>query len=454
MGINIALDGPSGAGKSTIAKAVAAKMQYVYVDTGAMYRSVACYMVTNGVDLDNTEDIISKLSEISIKLEYKDGAQHVILNGEDVSDKIRTPEISMAASKTSAIPEVRAFLFDLQQTMAKENNIIMDGRDIGTVVLPNADVKIFLTASAEARAQRRFKELQEKGDPSTFEEVLRDIEQRDYNDTHRETAPLKKADDAVEVDTTSLDLQQSIDEICRVINEKLGVKKNDDDGAVKKERTPRVLMEVQPISKTHHVNPLKVLVYGILRWAVIGIYHLYYDIRWEGTENVPKDGGNIFASNHRSYQDPVFIALHARVPLSYMAKEELFQGNKAFKWLISNLGAFPVTRGKGDTAVIDTSIEKLESGRNLAIFPEGTRSKDGKVGKGKTGVALIAAAAQTKVIPVGITFEGKLKFRSKVIVRYGEPIVPAEIGASNTDSKSLRVLKNKVMEEITSLVHE
>jgi cytidylate kinase len=213
-------------------------------------------------------------------------------------------------------------------------------------------------------------------------------------------------------------------------------------------------MEVQPISKSHHVNPLKVLVYGIMRWAVIGIYHLYYDIRWEGTENVPKDGGNIFASNHRSYQDPVFIALHARVPLSYMAKEELFQGNKAFKWLISNLGAFPVTRGKGDTAVIDTSIEKLESGRNLAIFPEGTRSKDGKVGKGKTGVALIAAVAQTKVIPVGITFEGKLKFRSKVIVRYGEPIVPAEIGASNTDSKSLRVLKNKVMEEITSLVHE
>ena len=225
MGINIALDGPSGAGKSTIAKAVAAKMQYVYVDTGAMYRAVACYMVTSGTDLDNTEDIIGKLSDIAIKLEYKEGAQHVILNGEDVSDKIRTPEISMAASKTSAIPEVRTFLFDLQQTMAKENDIIMDGRDIGTVVLPNADVKIFLTASAEERADRRFKELQEKGDPSTYEEVLRDIEQRDYNDTHRETAPLKKADDAVEVDTTSLDLQQSIDEICRVITEKLEQKK-------------------------------------------------------------------------------------------------------------------------------------------------------------------------------------------------------------------------------------
>ena len=454
MGINVALDGPSGAGKSTIAKAVAAKMKYVYVDTGAMYRAVACYMVTSGTDLDNKDEIIAKLKDISIKLEYMDGVQHVILNGEDVSEKIRTPEISMAASKTSAIPEVRTFLFDLQQTMAKENDIIMDGRDIGTVVLPNADVKVFLTASAEERAKRRFKELQEKGDPSTYEEVLRDIEQRDYNDTHRETAPLKKADDAVEVDTTKLDLQQSIDEICRVITEKLGEKKNNEPVTEKKERAPRVIMEVRPISRTKHLNPLKIVLYGLMRWIVIGLYHIYYDIRWEGTENVPKDGGNIFASNHRSYQDPVFIALHTRVPLSYMAKEELFNGNKAFKTLITTMGAFPVSRGKGDTAVIDTSIEKLEMGRNLAIFPEGTRSLDGKVGKGKTGVALIAAVAQTKIIPVGITFEGKLKFRKKVIVRYGKPIVPSEIGASNTDSKSLKILKNKVMEEITSLVHE
>ena len=454
MGINIALDGPSGAGKSTIAKAVAAKMQYVYVDTGAMYRAVACYMVTSGTDLDDTSAIIGKLNEIAIKLEYKDGAQHVILNGEDVSDKIRTPEISMAASKTSAIPEVRTFLFDLQQTMAKENDIIMDGRDIGTVVLPNADVKIFLTASAEERANRRFKELQEKGDPSTYEEVLRDIEQRDYNDTHRETAPLKKADDAIEVNTTKLDLQQSIDEICRVITDKLGEKKNDTRVIEKKERAAKPLMEVHPITKTNKVNPLRVFVYGLLRWITIGIYHIYYNIKWEGVENVPKDGGNIFASNHRSYQDPVFIALHARIPLSYMAKEELFQGNKVFKNLITALGAFPVSRGKGDTGAIDTSIEKLQLGRNLAIFPEGTRSLDGKVGKGKTGVALIAAVAQTKIIPVGITFEGKLKFRKKVIVRYGKPIIPGEIGADNTDSKSLRVLKNKVMEEITSLVHE
>ena len=453
MSINVALDGPSGAGKSTIAKMAAAGLGFVYVDTGAMYRTIAYYCIKEGVDVSDTEAVKAALANIDISLK-NEGTQQVFLNGENVSDLIRTPEISMGASKVSAIPEVRAFLLDLQKDIAANNDIIMDGRDIGTVVLPDAQVKIFLTASAEERANRRFKELSEKGDPSTYEEVLADINQRDYNDTHRETAPLKKADDAIEVNTTELDLQQSIDEICRVINERIGEKKNDTRVSEKKDRAAKPLMEIRPITKTNKVNPLRVFIYGLLRWVTIGIYHIYYDIKWEGVENVPKDGGNIFASNHRSYQDPVFIALHARVPLSYMAKEELFQGNKAFKWLITKLGAFPVARGKGDTGVIDTSIEKLEAGRNLAIFPEGTRSRDGKVGKGKTGVALIAAVAQTKIIPVGITFEGKLKFRKKVIVRYGKPIIPSEIGAENTDSKSLRVLKNKVMEDITDLVNE
>lgn len=458
MGINIALDGPSGAGKSTIAKAAAARLNYVYVDTGAMYRSIACYMVTNGVDTADKEAMISKLGNISIKLEYRDGAQHVILNGEDVSDKIRTPEISMAASKVSAVPEVRAFLLDLQKNMAKENDIIMDGRDIGTVILPNADVKIYLTASAEARADRRFKELQEKGDDSTYEQVLEDIKQRDYNDMHRDVAPLKKSDDAVEVDTTELDLESSINAVCKVIEDRLAEKKNSlstDKQEEPKERTQRTLMEVRPIDKTRKKNPIHLFFYWILRWIALGVYHIMYNIRFEGLENIPKDGGNIFASNHRSYQDPVFIALHTRVPLSYMAKEELFQGNKAFKLLITTFGAFPVARGKGDTAAIDKSIEKLNDGRNFAIFPEGTRSKDGKIGKGKTGVALIAAVAQTKVVPVGINFEGeKLKFRKKIIVRFGKPITPAEVGVTSTDARSLRTMKNAIMDRITELVHD
>ena len=216
--INIAIDGPAGAGKSTIAKMVSAEMGYIYVDTGAMYRAVALYLTENNIPDEEAE---KHMEEVEVSLKFVDGTQRVYLGDRDVSDLIRTPEISMAASRTSAIPAVRARLFNLQQKLARENNIIMDGRDIGTVVLPNADVKIFLTASAEERANRRFKELAEKPDCPTYEEILKDIIQRDYNDMNRETAPLKQAEDAVLVDTTELTLEQSAARIAEIIKERV-----------------------------------------------------------------------------------------------------------------------------------------------------------------------------------------------------------------------------------------
>lgn len=216
--INIAIDGPAGAGKSTIAKMVSAEMGYIYVDTGAMYRAVALYLTENNIP---DEDIEKHIGNVDVSLKFIDGVQRVYLGDRDVSDIIRTPEISMAASRTSAIPAVRARLFDLQQKLARENNIIMDGRDIGTVVLPNADVKIFLTASAEERANRRYKELSEKPDCPSYEEILKDIIQRDYNDMNRETAPLKQAEDAVLVDTTELTLEQSAARITEIIKERV-----------------------------------------------------------------------------------------------------------------------------------------------------------------------------------------------------------------------------------------
>ena len=216
--INIAIDGPAGAGKSTIAKMVSAEMGYIYVDTGAMYRAVALYITENNISDENIE---AALKNAEVSLGFKDGLQRVYLGDRDVSELIRTPEISMAASRTSAIPAVRARLFDLQQKLARENNIIMDGRDIGTVVLPNADVKIFLTASAEERANRRYKELSEKPGCPSYEEILRDINERDYQDMHRETAPLRQAEDAVLVDTTELTLEQSAAKITEIIKERI-----------------------------------------------------------------------------------------------------------------------------------------------------------------------------------------------------------------------------------------
>jgi cytidylate kinase len=216
--INIAIDGPAGAGKSTIAKMVSRKLGYIYVDTGALYRTIALFITENNIPDDKIEESLPKAD---VSLRFIDGAQRVFLGDRDVSGLIRTPEISMAASRTSAIPAVRAYLFGTQQKIARENNVIMDGRDIGTVVLPNADVKIFLTASAEERANRRYKELAEKPDCPTYEEILADIIKRDYQDMHRETAPLKQAEDAVLVDTTHLNLEESADAIISVINEKI-----------------------------------------------------------------------------------------------------------------------------------------------------------------------------------------------------------------------------------------
>ena len=218
----VALDGPAGAGKSSIAKRVAKALDFIYVDTGALYRTVGYAATLEGIEPVDSPEVDSLLTRIAVDLTFNDrGEQIVLLNGEDVSSFIRTPEASMTASKISAIPKVRAFLLGLQRNMAKTHNVIMDGRDIGTVVLPDAQVKIFLTASPEARAGRRYKELIEKGMDVNYEDILKDVIARDYNDSHRETAPLKPAEGCVTVDTTELDFEQSVAKIISVIKEKL-----------------------------------------------------------------------------------------------------------------------------------------------------------------------------------------------------------------------------------------
>lgn len=216
--INVAIDGPAGAGKSTISKGAAKELSFIYVDTGALYRTIALCAVRNGI-IDNSEEVVKMLDEIEVRLGFENGVQCVYLNGEEVSPYIRTPEISMGASKVSAIPKVREYLLDLQRNIAKENNVIMDGRDIGTVVLPNAECKIFLTATPECRAKRRYKELIEKGEDVKYEDVLADVNERDYNDSHREIAPLKPSEESVIADTSELTLDESVALIVKIIKE-------------------------------------------------------------------------------------------------------------------------------------------------------------------------------------------------------------------------------------------
>lgn len=220
--INIAIDGPSGAGKSSLAKMVAKELNIIYVDTGAMYRAAALYALNLGIDIKNeTNRVIAMLDNLSIDLVYKDGAQHIILNGEDVTGKIRTPEVSVGASDIAVIKEVRIKLVKLQQNIAEKNSVVMDGRDIGTNVLPNADVKVFLTASIEERARRRYNELLEKGVDCDFDDVKKDMEYRDHNDSSRDFAPLKAADDATKLDTTGFAIEKSLDAILKIVKDRI-----------------------------------------------------------------------------------------------------------------------------------------------------------------------------------------------------------------------------------------
>ena len=221
MKINVAIDGPAGAGKSTVARAAAQKLGYIYVDTGALYRTVGVYAIRHGIDYKDAKAVEAMLPNVRVELKFIDDVQHVFLNGEDVSEEIRLPESSMAASAVSAVPAVRAFLFELQREIAKHNDCLMDGRDIGTVVLPDAKVKIFLTADPELRAERRYKELLEKGQTVEYADVLKDLKERDYADSHRAVAPLKPAEDSILLNTTKLNLEESIAAVIRIVKETL-----------------------------------------------------------------------------------------------------------------------------------------------------------------------------------------------------------------------------------------
>lgn len=214
MGYNVAIDGPAGAGKSTIAKLVAKEKGYIYVDTGAMYRALAIHFLKKGIRAEETEKVVDACKDADVSIDYENGIQQVYLNEENVTSGLRTEEVGNMASKTSSIPEVREKLLELQRGLAREKDVIMDGRDIGTCILPDADVKIYLTASVETRAKRRFDELQEKGISCDYEEIAQDIRERDERDMNRETAPLRRADDAILVDSSDMTIQEVVDTIC------------------------------------------------------------------------------------------------------------------------------------------------------------------------------------------------------------------------------------------------
>ncbi len=429
MGINCAIDGPSGAGKSTVAKSVANSLGFLYVDTGALYRTIGLYVYRKGKNTALAADVVPCLPEISLQLKHQNGSQVVVLNGEIITNQIRTPEIAMAASNVSAIPEVREYLLDLQRNIAAENNIVMDGRDIGTVILPNADVKVFLTASAEERARRRHIEMSEKGIDEPYEVTLQKINERDYNDSHRAAAPLKQADDAVLVDSSNMSPEEVVQTICNLIKEK---------------------MPQSPKSKGF--SKPRLFFYGIARHTVLFFFKLAFNIKYEGTENIPESGSYIVAPNHRTWFDPILVSAKIKNISAYIAKDSLFK-HKLFIPIFKLLHIFPVKRGASDRSALEKAVNYLNSGYNLTLFPEGTRSKDGKLGQAKGGIVFIRHHANAGVLPVGISFSGKLKFRSKITVRFGKLLPPEDFKANALTSSETRRLRDIIMNKIGELVN-
>ena len=392
----IAIDGPGGAGKSSVAKAVAKSLGIVYVDTGALYRTIGLFMVKNGVDTKDSAAVTSRLSDFALELKFVDGKQVILLDGEDVGDTIRTQQISMAASNVSAHAEVRKFLLETQRNIAKTNCVIMDGRDIGTVIFPEAEVKIFLTASSEARARRRYDELVAKGVPANYEDVLREMIERDTNDSTRAIAPCVPAKDSIVLDNSDLTAEETTEAVIKIITEKIPEIKNlpSDDTFY---------------SKAHR------------RFAKF--FRWFFKLKVEGVENVPESGGIMFST-------PIIGRI------------------------IKSLGAIPLNRSGSDVSAIRTTINHAKAGYATSIFPQGHRYP-GVNPKGtptKNGAAMVAHHAMCDVVPVCIKVK-KFKygiFRRPTVI-FGSPIKYEELGLSEAGVSGYSAATEIIFERILEL---
>ena len=415
--VRIAIDGPGGAGKSSVAKAVSQALGIIYVDTGALYRNIGLYMLEKGIDPKNSEDVIPALDEITIELKFENGRQIILLNGIDRGDDIRTPESSMAASAVSAIPEVREYLLYTQRNIAKTNSVVMDGRDIGTVILPNAEVKIFLTASPETRAYRRYKELLEKGKDVTLKQVYEEMVERDKNDSTRNVAPCVAAKDAILLDNSKLTQAETVEKILKIVK-----KKN-------KDTTP---------------------LYSFLKPIVAPIYNFLFRVKVIGAENVPKDRGVLLCPNHIAAVDVISIGAVCPRQITCIAKKELFEV-PVLGWLVKALGAVKIDRGGADVGAIKVAVSTLQAGKVVTIFPQGHRCPgcNPATTPVRHGAALIAYHSKCDVIPVTINIKGaKYKLFRRTEIIFGRPMSYEDLGFKSGGRDEYAAATDKIFAEV------
>lgn len=418
--IRIAIDGPGGAGKSSVAKAVSKALGIIYVDTGALYRNIGLFMLEAGIDPKDADKVTEALDRITLELKFEDGKQVILLNGIDRGDQIRVPAVSMAASDVSAIPSVRSYLLDMQRSTAKKNSLIMDGRDIGTVILPDAEVKIFLTASPKARAERRYKELVARGKEVSFKEVYDEMVERDKNDSTRDIAPCVKAQDAVLLDNSKLSESETVAAILKIIKK-----------------------------KTKDTTPL----YQVLKVIVSPIYRLLFNVRVKGKENIPREGGVLLCPNHIAAVDVITIGVASPRQITCIAKKELFSV-PLLGGLIKALGAVKIDRGGADVGAIKAAVSAIQGGRTVVIFPQGHRCPgvDPATTVVRGGAGLIAYHAKCDVVPVSICpRKGKYGLFRKTEITFGKPIKYSSLGFKEGGRDEYDLATKKIFNKVVAL---
>lgn len=427
MSFIVAIDGPSGTGKGTVTEILSKKLNLLNIDTGATYRCVALAMLNNNVGLEDIDKIKEILDTIRIELRSDKKGQVVILNGEVVTEKIRSKEVTSFVSPVSAIKEVRAAMTGLQRKMAEGKDVIMEGRDIGSTVFPNADVKIYLDADCEERAKRRFKQNQEKGIDIPYNEILASIKERDERDSSREISPLKVANNAEVIDTTEMTIEEVVAKIEKIIRKKQ--------------------KELKLMDKIYSVRPdtkWKLFVRKIVKGFLGGLYRIFYRIKITGS--IPETGAYIVCANHINYLDAAAVVLLNKRKVRFVGKEDLFI-HGILNWLAHLFDIIPIKRNMQDMEAMKRCLKVLKSGEVLGIFPEGTRKGMEKGAEVKNGATYMAIKTGVPIIPCGI--HGTFKPFSKVYINYGEPIDLSEY--KNQDKEKMDEATKMVMDKIVML---
>lgn len=433
MSFVVGIDGPAGTGKGTITELLAKKYNFVNIDTGATYRCVTLQMLREKIKLEDEEKIADMLKNIKIEMENQKGTLKVFLNGEDVTKEIRSKEVTKNVSQVSSIKQIRLSMATLQRKMAQGKNVIMEGRDICTVVFPTADVKIYLDADDEERAKRRFKQNQEKNIDMSYEEVLENIRKRDKNDKEKEFGALKVADGATVIDSTNMTIKEVEKEISKIIDKKLKAKKKEEK--IYKERPETTWKKIE-------------------RATIKAILHAFYKIVFRlekvNEENLPMDEPVIVCANHLNTWDAVGLVVCSKRRIRFIAKEDLFN-NGFLNWIGHVFDVIPIKRGMRDMEAMKRCIKALKNGETLGIFPEGTRRGLAKGAKVQNGAAYMALKTKVKVVPVGI--QGSFKPFTKVTLNYGKPLDFTKNDDKNPEKEKLDQATKEIMDNIIMLTN-